>query len=151
MNARTLLCGSLVLVGIAACARSQNAVGENVTKNYLSSRYSHLRANFEKVQRNYLAALASENEGVVQSAIAHVTKLRLVCPEREVRDLQTKISDLAVHGMTPAIRYRAYLASYVFDQPGLLLEEFKNDYRDDTELFNAIANRLQKSLLGYNQ
>jgi hypothetical protein len=150
MNARTLLCGALVLAGIAACARSQNAAVENATNNYRSSSNSHLPVNLQKAQRNYLASLASTNEGVVQSAIANVAKFRLVCPGRDLRDLQAKISDLAAHGMTPAIRYRAYLASFVFDQPGFLSMESTTDYRDDAELFTAIANRLQKTLIGYN-
>jgi hypothetical protein len=150
MKVRTVVCGALVLTGIAGYGQNQDAVRENVTQNHLPAAYAHQRMNLDKAQRNYLAALASSNDGVVQSAIANAAKLRLACPERDLRDLHAKISELALHGMTPAIRYKAYLASYVFDQPGFLSQERRTEYRDDKELFTAIASRLQKRLIGSN-
>ena len=74
-------------------------------------------AEKERLDRNYAASLMSANKGVVESALAIITMIKLDMPNEELPILRAKIENLATFSMVPAIRYKACLARAVFDNP----------------------------------
>ncbi|HTP12560.1 MAG TPA: hypothetical protein VMM37_02995, partial [Bacteroidota bacterium] len=66
---------------------------------------------------NYAVALRSDCDGVVESAIAYSTLLRLVAQDLDMGRIQKILVDLSENGRTHAIRYKAYLALAVFENP----------------------------------
>lgn len=139
---------ALMMGACTSTASPQVKAGEE--RGVFASRSSHQRADLAKVERNYLACLQSLNDGVVESAIAQVAHLKLYCPDNCFAGLQGALNSLAVTGRTPAIRYKAYLAMLVFDQPAMFSKEQEGEYKTESQLFTAIGKRLQQSLIGYN-
>jgi hypothetical protein len=133
-------------MGNTAFSQDTTAAG---AKGYFSGYESNMKAEVGKIERIYLTALADKNDGVVESALAHLTRLKLYRPCETCEDLQQKLHSLAVTGRTPAIRLRAYLTDLVIDSPELFAREQRADYRDPEEMFTALSVRLQTSLLGY--
>ena len=115
---------------------------------YFSTLETHRSTNLEKISCRYLECLKTGNAGVIESALGHVIRMKLFVPEVQCPALRQEISSLAVLGSTPSIRYKAYLASLVFDSPVLFKEEGAREYKDADALFNSVAARLQVALLG---
>lgn len=138
---------ALMMGAMAAPASAQAPAEAREAAPYFSSLESHHRVNFNRACKNYLAGITSENEGVVESAIAHVVRMKMYLQDQNFCDLQPAISSLAVAGATPAIRYKAYLASLVLDNPSWFAEECGKEYRNPAELFTALSNRLEKTLV----
>jgi hypothetical protein len=109
------------------------------------------KASLSSVEKNFSAALESENDGVVESALAHVTRMKLCLPARRFPRLEAVVADLAKSGRTPAIRYKAYIAVLVFDSPELFMAEQAAEFGTPDELYAAISHRLQTSLLGFTE
>jgi hypothetical protein len=110
-----------------------------------------LKASFlQKAVVNYAAALHSECDGVVESSIAHSTLLRIVAQELDMSKVHSALADLADQGRTPAIRYKAYLATAVFDNPAKFENTLRVRYTDSEQFFNAVASQVHKTLLGHN-
>lgn len=114
---------------------------------YFSSLEKHKKSNLQKAACVYAADLKSDNEGVVESALAHVVRMKLFVPELNCPDLQMGIRLVAVTGETPQIRHRAYLASLVFDAPSLFSQEAARVYENPDELFSTLAARTNIALM----
>ncbi len=103
----------------------------------------------EKAKKSYLEALNSPNEGVVQSAIGIVLQWRLINPQEDLSKLERKISDLALNGSSPAVRFKASLASLVIDNPAVVNFDAAS-CEDCGELFDAIAGSVRQMMIGHS-
>ncbi|HVN48503.1 MAG TPA: hypothetical protein VMU30_06730 [Bacteroidota bacterium] len=101
----------------------------------------------ERVDKNYANLLESRYNGIVESALAVVTMVKLDLPADEFSRIKNEIDRLALDGATPVIRYKAYLAEAVFTNPAMFKEEAGSQYRDEDAFFSALAQRMTKSLL----
>ncbi len=101
----------------------------------LSSKADYSATKLEKARKNFLASLNSENDGVAESAIAHVAHMRAMLPQEDLRDIEATVVELANGGRTPVIRYKAYLASLVFANPRMFSQEVTVDYASGDEFF----------------
>ena len=150
MTSRTLFI-ALMLTGTLASGSFAQTSGQNPdSRKYFPRLSADNIAKLETAKRNYLFCLKSLNDGVVESGLAHCSRIKLSVPWADLTDLKEVIDGLAVSGRTPAIRYRAYLVTLVFDSPGLFAEEARQDYATSEELFTALSSRLQQTLLGYS-
>jgi hypothetical protein len=95
----------------------------------------------EQAARNYKSCLEATNPGVVESALAHVAKMKLLFPKITCRELKERIEYLSAHGQTPSIRYKASLTAILFDNPGMFVQEGWADFREGSELFGALASK----------
>jgi hypothetical protein len=103
----------------------------------------------ETAKKSYLEALNSPNDGVVQSAIGIVLQWRLINPQEDLSKIERKISDLALNGSCPEVRFKASLASLVMDNPAVV--NFDAASCDDcTELFDAITGSLRQMMIGHS-
>ena len=58
------------------------------------------------------------------------------------------LGSLAVAGRTPSLRYKAYLAGLVFDNPSIFTGTDVRKFDSSEELFASLSDRLQKVLIG---
>ncbi len=112
--------------------------------------YSYEPAYLNRAALNYAAALQSDCDGVVESAIAHSTLLRMVAQQLEMGRIQSILVNLSEEGRTPAIRYKAYLATAVFDNPRKFENTARRMYEDSDEFFGVVASQVHNTLLGHN-
>jgi hypothetical protein len=99
---------------------------------------------------NYLWSLGSDNPGVVGSALAQIAYFSLCKPDFCTEEMTAAVASLAATGSTAAVRYRAYLAGLVIENPAMFTLERDARYETGEQLFSALANRLQEKLLSYN-
>jgi hypothetical protein len=104
-------------------------------------------AEKERVDKNYAHSLSYTNEGILESALAVVTMMKLDLPAAEFSRTKDELDRLAMDGTTPVIRYKAYLAEAVFANPAMFKEETARQYRDEDAFFSALAQRMTKTLL----
>jgi hypothetical protein len=106
-------------------------------------------ADKERMEKNFVYSLSFTNDGIVESALALVTMMKLDLPADEFPRIMEKIDNLVVYGTTPVIRYKAYLAEAVFANPSMFKEEAAHRYSDPDTFFSALAGRITKTLLSY--
>ena len=97
--------------------------------------------------RTYAPSLTSDNDGVVESAIAQSVAAKLALPDGKFEAIREKLGSLAVHGRTPAIRYKAYLAGLVLENPELFAGAECALFSTTDQLFASLSTRVQKQLL----
>jgi len=108
---------------------------------------SYRRVNLQQIERNYLGSLEYPMDAIVESALREITRLKLAQPCCSSEAIKEKLEDLSVHGNTPAIRFKAALASIVFDHPEMFVEEGQLEYTTGEEMFSSIAHRLERTVL----
>jgi hypothetical protein len=101
----------------------------------------------ELLEKNFLWALNFNVDGVVEDALKEVAKMKLDFPSFESRAIRKKVDDLAEHGNSPTIRYRASLTKIVFESPELFKGENLQCCREGEEFFAGIVRCLEKTRL----
>jgi hypothetical protein len=76
--------------------------------------------------------------------------LKLVIPAVDAAKISSQLEELSTSAAAPGTRYKAYIASQVYKNPELFAGERGMSYGSGDELFNALAARLQTSLLSYS-
>ena len=138
MNKKQMVLAALMIFGIANLSQAQTFYP--VLKKYSA-------ADKERVEKIYAAALSSEHNGFILSALSIVTMMKLDLPADDFPMIREKIEHLAVHSTIPLIRYRACLAGAVFDNPAMFIVEAVQQYSDSDAFFNALENRTTNPLL----
>jgi hypothetical protein len=115
----------------------------------LSCARTYALANAKQIEKRYLQCLVSDNDGVVESALGHVTQMKLCLANQEFPLVEEIVNDLLVSGRTPAIRAKAHLASLVYRSPEIFVAEQTMEFRTPRELFAALSERVSKTLLSY--
>jgi hypothetical protein len=139
MKQRVAVTAMVFLVLAASTASAQ--------PGYFSSKEEHKTAKLGKAVNQYCASLTHENAGVVESALAHLVRMKLFVPDLNSPEVAVAIRMVAVSGETPRVRHRAYLASLVFDTPGMFTEESSRLYNGPDDLFSSIAARTNVAYL----
>ncbi len=132
---------------MVAAAQFANAqAGENGSgdKKYFSEIRTVQQTNILAAEKGYVACLQSENEGVIESALVHAALLKLVFPMNEFKALQRQVEAVATNNPSLEVRYKAYLVSTAFQNPGLFVEEIKAHFDSPDELLGALASRMQQ-------
>ena len=132
---------------IAAAALTLFLLGTANGQPYFANYESHQKADLARAEKNYIVCLKSGNDGIVESGLALIGRMKLYFPEREFNSLEKEISRLATEGKTERIRYKAYLINEVFANPTMFAAEGSRDYNNPDDLFTALANRLQANYL----
>ena len=73
-----------------------------------------------KIDRALLAyeqALDHTNNGVVESAIINIMKLKLIYPNQDYSGLTKKLNKLCFKNRTKTVRYKAYIAANYLQHP----------------------------------
>jgi hypothetical protein len=141
MKTRQLILAASLIFATAALSYAQTI--QPVLKNCSAA---------EKVRydRNYASALRNANNGVVESALAIVTMMKLDLPSDNFPKIMNEVRYLITHGATPRIRYRACLAEEVFSNPAAFKVPATSTYHDYDAFFSALDESLSGPSLSSN-
>jgi hypothetical protein len=146
MKAHVLMIAGAFLAALPAVGHSQVDTDQTSCFKRISS---YTRLHLEKAATNYEVGLKSGNDGLVESSITYSTLLRVAAPELNLGGIRAEMEKLIMSGNTPAIRYKAYLASIVFENPRTFTNALGADGGDGNQFFGMVAEHVSKSLLGY--
>ncbi len=135
---------TLMMLALAATI-STTAVTQD---RYFSDARRHRSVDLAPVAQRYIESLRTGNDGVVKSALAHATWMKLMVPEQQFPALRSEIAALSASGSSPEVRYRAYLASLVFDRPAMFKGEEEKDFQYGDDLFASLSRRANIALIG---
>jgi hypothetical protein len=138
MNNKQILLAAIILLAATNLSEAQS---------FFPSLGKFSPVKKESLDRNYTVDLESQNEGIVESALAIVTMIKLDLPSEKFPMIREQIESLVSSGATPVIRYKAYLAGTVFTDPPMFKQVTMNNYRDYDEFFHAVAGKLSQTLL----
>ncbi len=145
MKLHRYLLAAMLLAGAAAAQAMPGAM--NPEQSYFSSPERYASYEPATLDRNYASCLASGIDGVVESALAHVIKVKLAWPEQGFPKVEGAVRKLSVNGRTMAIRYRAQLSSMVLDNIRVFTITSCKDCQTPEDLFEAVAARLHQTAL----
>ncbi len=149
MKTYTMITAGLLLVSFTAPGQDLKREKKPDAPSY-GTVYSLKPSYLQQAALNYAVALHSDCNGVVESAITHSTLLRIVAPRMDLNRIQSILADLAANGRTSEIRYRAYLATSVFDNPARFENTLEVRYIDGDAFFRVVASQVHRTLLGHN-
>lgn len=112
------------------------------------TQYTSYESKVDKGKKNYLMALRTANQGLRESAMMQVAKIRITATAARIEDVRSVIDSLSVYGDTPSVRYKAYLASIVCENPTWFAKKAYLGYEDNDKFFAAVAAQLQERILG---
>lgn len=118
------------------------AFSQTNSSSYFSVPNSIRESNLSKAEKQYFSCLKSVNDGVVESALAHVAMLKLMNPDRDFASVAPVVDMVAGKNSSPEIRYKAYLVSNVLRNPELFSGDTRTDYESPDELFSVLASRM---------
>ena len=75
----------------------------------------------EAALANYYHALNSDNQGLIESAIVGIVKLKMYAPGMDYSQIQDKLNELMENGPTDVIKYKSFIAVLYIEDP----ERFK--------------------------
>jgi len=140
---------TFTVVAIGLLAGGSVAAGQSVrvdatpARSYFASVSRYEAVDLDKLQDNILINLASENYGVVESALAHAAHLRLARPDIDMSDIQEAVIALASEGPTAALRYKAHLVSQVCFDPARFGTALQGTFTNGDAFFAVLGSRLQ--------
>jgi hypothetical protein len=141
MNKKQMVLAALMIFAITDLSQAQTFYP--VLKNFSA-------ADKERMDKTYAHSLSFTNNGLIESALAVVTMIKLDLPADEFPMIMDKIDYIANNGATPVIRSKAFLARIVFANPAMFKEEAAHQYSDPNAFFSALADRMTKTLLSSN-
>jgi hypothetical protein len=145
---------AMISAGLLVCSLS--AAGQDLKQTdkpdapAYGTLYSYQPSYLQRAAVNYAVALHSDCDGVVESAIIHSTLLRILAQDLDMSQIRSALAGLVDDGRTPAIRYRAFLATAVFDNPAKFENAGRSLYASSDQFFSVVASQAHNSLLGHN-
>jgi hypothetical protein len=141
--------GAMIRFLLFACATSLalNPVRADDTVRTCASFKAYQEYSLPRWEKGLIQSLRFPVSAVAEGALRDVAAIKLAQPDLTSTRLYDTICELADAGSTPAIRYKATLVRLVFDFPQVFEEEQGREYRNDQEIFTAIADRLQRTTL----
>jgi PAB1-binding protein PBP1 len=109
--------------------------------------YGQVSKIVKQAPANYLVALHSENQAIVESAIFYSVKFKLFYEDQDCEALRNELKELSINGKSETIRLKAFLAGYFLNNPELLTKIEKVNYKDSNLFFQMLANTLQEKIL----
>ena len=94
---------------------------------------------------NLLVALRSENQGLAESALMRVAEVKMFFPGSDIATTKNVIDSLSVHANVLSVRYKAYLASNVCDNPGWFAK--MENIQSEEKFFDLVAAQLHERIL----
>ncbi len=140
----------IVYVAIVAATLTMGAQAqpnESPERAYFPDVLTIQSANYALLEKKYADCLNSENDGVVESALAHVAMFKLMYPVKELATLKRAVEQVAARHDSKEIRYKAYLVSSLYENPKQFVNEARTSYANPDELFGALASRMNETIV----
>ena len=143
---RTNLLMSIMLLGtLGPIAGAQEMI--HLTNNVFAPISMYKDFDLLRYEKNFIGSLRFPCDGIVESALRELAMIKLCQPTCCSEAIEEEIRQLAVEGATPSIRYKAQLASLLFDIPEMFMNEQLVSYKDAEQLFTALSRRLENQCL----
>jgi hypothetical protein len=123
------------------------AAGDRPEEPAASNAMGRESVNQAALEANYAHCLASDNDGVVESALAFAIQAKAVWPDQSYPKVEKAIRKLSVDGRTLAIRYKASLANIVYDDMAVLKVSDCRECSTAAEVFATVAAEIQQAAL----
>jgi len=107
-----------------------------------------MRIDYAK--KNALMGLRSGNNGVVESTMMFVGKMKMSYPSAEIDQLLRLIDGIAATHSSASMRFKAYIVSNICTDPMWYAGEEFLDASEPDLFYGAAAIRLQQKLFGLN-
>ncbi len=115
---------------------------------YVNPRFLSEKDLCTRAHCSYVQALFHENPGVVESAMKCLVRLKMDNPKINCERELKQIDYLAVNGMTPSIRYRAFLTGMYMRHSDMIPKQDKyQQMRNDDEFFISLSTDLNSHIL----
>jgi len=111
-------------------------------------RFATMEQKVEAAKKNLMVALHSENKGLVEAAVRMIARIKLRIPSTDVTRLQAELDEISITHPSPAVRYKAYIASNICSDPEWYAQETRIVGADENQFFIIAANRLHQKLFG---
>jgi hypothetical protein len=134
------------MTAMLAIAAYTGAAAQALSAADASSNSRKHDCNVNKGIVNLTLALRSTNRGLTESAIMQVAELKILYPMTSIMEAKNVIDSLAIHANLPSVRYKAYLASNVCDNPEWFAN--KGNIKSDNEFFESVDAQLHERILG---
>ncbi|MDD8019324.1 MAG: hypothetical protein PHP42_13210 [Bacteroidota bacterium] len=116
-----------------------------------AKRFPTLEKKIEYAKKNWIAALQTENEGVIESVMRIVSKFKLQHPAVDVKELKEAFDIISLTNPSGAVRYKAYIASSICTDPEWYAQEQRVLTAVEENFFRVASTRLhQKLISGYS-
>jgi hypothetical protein len=112
------------------------------------ARTPSLNSKLEYAKKNLLIGIRSTNQGLVESAMMQVAKVKIAYRASDFAEVKDVIDSLSVNANNPSIRYRAYLASNVCDNPTWFAKEDYAREQNVNKFYESVAEELQARVIG---
>jgi hypothetical protein len=142
MRAVIVLGMAVALLGASLFAQGTGTSAGN-DRSTLARLESYRGCDLQKLEARLTASLGHDVEGIVVGTLREVAKIKLAQPACSSDRIFSQVQDLVRNGSTPAIRYKAYLASIVLSTPLSFAQEAEAEFQTDEQFFTAIARRLE--------
>lgn len=126
-------------VSIAIVIASPARASEN---QYFSDSATYACIGATRAAESYIPALSSPNNGVVESALAHVAMITLTVPGCAMRSVKANVTAIESNGVTEEVRYKAWVVRTLMEKPELFDGIAKAGYEEPDELFGALASKM---------
>ena len=100
--------------------------------------------------KNLLSALRLNNPGVIESALQITAQMKMRHPEADVSELVTVMNSIWKKNLSGTIRYKAYLAMSICENPVWFSNLGAFREANDENFFYTASNVLQEHLLSSN-
>ena len=131
---------TMIAAAVAAVLFSATAIAQPVTNKHCCTS--------ERAKVNYLIGARSDNEGLSESSLMETAKVKMLYPDANLQEIKSVADSLALNGSTPSLRYMAYLASNVLENPGWFGGKTAAGAETPDKFFASIATELQERVLG---
>jgi len=109
---------------------------------YFSEPARYGDAERSKAERGYLHCLEATNDGVVESALAHVAMMKLAVPAGGLEMIESRVREISRTSPSPELRYKAFLTDMVLTHPETFAALVTTGFETPDALFGALAGRL---------
>jgi len=137
---------TMILTVVMAIAAHAGAMAQETPSAPGSSNARVSDFTADKWCANLKTALRSENQGLAESAIMQVAKMSITYPGNNIAETKGVVDSLAIHANVPSIRYKAYLASNVCENPEWFAK--KLTVKSEDEFFESVDSQLHERILG---
>lgn len=108
-------------------------------------------AKIKRACDSYERSLNSEINGVVESAIINIMKMKTARPDFDYSCLAKTLEKLSFDGQTMLIRYKSYIAANYLKYPERFTWIKSGNYEELTRFFSKYESRLETQLEKLNQ
>lgn len=140
-------------VAVAVALASASWAGSSVQAQEIEDEWEYaphsryVEADLQRLEKAYVYALSFSVEGVMESALREVARVKVAHLEWEADKLVERLDEISRGGMSPGIRYKASLVKAMFETPAIFTAEAGKDFRTPSELYRTVARRLETNLL----